>query len=66
MPKEYPFDPTVVDTNLYDDEDDLLLPEGEAAYSWEKYSTSNANEGWGHANPSHRRRRRRFEGDDAD
>jgi len=66
MPKEYPFDPTVADTNLFDDEEDLLLPEGKAAYSWEKFSTSNSNEGWGQADRSDRRRRRRFEGDDFD
>jgi len=66
MPKEVPFDPTQIDTTLDDDEDDALLPEGRAAYSWEKYESSNSNEGWGHENPSQRRRRRRYEGDDLD
>lgn len=64
MPNEVPIDPSLIDSTLEDDQEDALLPEGKAVFSWEKYDTSNPNEGWGHANPSHRRRHRLYEGDD--
>lgn len=65
MSREIPFDPQWLDQAVGgEDEEDALLPEGRATYSWERYSSGDKGEGWGHANRSHGRRRRRYEGDD--
>jgi hypothetical protein len=62
--REIPVDPERLEWFFDREEEDPLLPEGKATFSWEKLSQrDNRNEGWGHENPGHRRRRRRYEGD---
>jgi hypothetical protein len=61
--RDVPFDPQVFDEEFDAEEEDALLPEGKAIYSWEKFSSANENEGWGNDGLSPRRRRRRYEGD---
>jgi hypothetical protein len=62
--REYPTDPHHFQEFFDAEEEDPLLPEGKTIFSWEKYSRHNdRNEGWGRENSSHRRRRRRYEGD---
>jgi hypothetical protein len=62
--REIPVDPERLEWFFDREEEDPLLPEGKATFSWDKLSQrDDRNEGWGHENPGHRRRRRRYEGD---